>query len=268
MNFKQTIEKYSFYDTHSHINSEPLLSKSELIINECRNQNIMMNAIGTNEIDSLEGLNLSNKYENVFSIVGFHPECIGTLSSNQCISLIENIIKTDTKNKIIAIGEVGLDYVCSDIDHNIQKEVFIAFIKLAEKYNLPIQLHIREAHDDAIEILKQYGNNVKKIIHCFNGNKIIAAKYLNLGCYFSINGIATFKKKNEDLIDALVTTIPLERILLETDCPYLAPEPVRGTQNSPLNIPHIFKKIGQIYNTSIAKLEEQLKLNAISLFDK
>ena len=268
MNFKDTINKCRYYDTHSHINSDPLLSQSDQIINECKNQDVMMNAIGTNEIDSLKGLELSNKYDNVFSVVGFHPECIDNHSPNECISLIEDVIKQDTNKKIIAIGEIGLDYVCSDVDHQIQKEVFINFIQLAKKYNLPIELHIREAHDDAIEILKNYASGVKKVVHCFNGNKTIAKKYLDLDCFFAINGIATFKKKNEELIEALSTTIPLEKLLLETDCPYLSPEPVRGTQNTPLNVIHIFKKISQIYNVSISKLEEHLKLNAISLFDK
>ena len=264
-NFIEVVKKYDYYDTHTHINSRPLLDNVEQIISDCKNQKIMINAIGTGNVDSLVGFNQAKKYENVFSIVGFHPEEIKNHTPEECQNLIDEILKTND-GSIIAVGEVGLDYTY-DLDKNIQKQVFIKMIELAKKYNLPLELHIRDAHDDAIAILNEHAKGITKIVHCFSASAEIASRYINMGCYFAVNGILTFNKKIDDLLEA-IQIIPINRLLIETDCPYLSPVPFRGKQNIPQHVKYVFDKVKELYRLDTDQLIKQLKLNAINVFSK
>lgn len=263
--FAEVVKKYEYYDTHAHINSKPLLDNAEQIISGCKNQKIMINAVGTGNVDSLIGFKQAQKYENVFSIVGFHPGEIKNHSPEECKNLIDDILKLNDGN-IIAVGEVGLDYTY-DLDKDIQRQVFIKMIELAKKYHLPLELHIRDAHDDAVAILNEYAKGITKIIHCFSASAEIASRYIEMDCYFAVNGILTFNKKIDDLLES-INIIPINRLLIETDCPYLAPVPFRGKQNIPQYVKYIFDKVKELYRIDNGQLVNQLKLNAISAFSK
>ena len=262
-NFVEIVKEYDYYDTHTHINSKPLLDIAEQIIEDCKNQKILINAIGTGAEDSLVGFKQAQKYINVFCTVGFHPEEIKNHTPEECKNLIDEILKLND-GSIIAIGEVGLDYTY-DLDKNIQKQVFIKMIELAKKYHLPLELHIRDAHEDAITILNEHAKGITKIVHCFSASAEIASKYLDIGCYIAVNGILTFNKKIDDLLEA-IQVIPINRLLIETDCPYLAPVPFRGKQNIPQYVKYVFDKVRGLYRITAEQLINQLRSNAIDIF--
>lgn len=264
-NIIEAIKQFNYFDTHAHVNFSPMCEQEIGIFSDCLNKSILVNNIGTDEKDSLVAFNQAKKYENVFCTVGFHPETFGNYTPEQCSDLIENILKLNDGN-IIAVGESGLDYT-DEVDKQKQKQVFIKMINLARKYNLPLIVHVRQAHDDAIEILKEYATDIKKVIHCFTANSAIAKKYLDLGCYISVTGIVTFKKRTEDILDAL-KIIPLDRLMIETDCPFLTPEPYRGTPNKPQYVKLVFDKIKELYAIDENKLIKQLQENAINFFGK
>ena len=258
-----TISQFNYYDTHAHVNFSPMCEQADEILNDCLNQSILVNNIGTDEKDSLVAFNQAKKYKNVFCSVGFHPETFGNYTPEQCSNFIEDILKQNDGN-IVAVGECGLDYT-NKVDKQKQKQVFIKMIYLAKKHNLPLIVHVRKAHDDAIEILDQYAKGIKKVIHCFTANPEIAKKYLKLGCYISVTGIVTFKKKVEDILASL-KIIPMDRLLIETDCPFLTPEPYRGKQNKPQYVKLVFNKIKELYAIDEDKLIKQLQENAIRFF--
>ena len=178
-NIIEAIKQFNYFDTHAHVNFSLMCEQEIGIFSDCINKNILVNNIGTDEKDSLVAFNQAKKYENVFCTVGFHPETFGNYAPEQCSDLIENILKLNDGN-IIAVGESGLDYT-DEVDKQKQKEVFVKMINLARKYNLPLVVHVRQAHDDAIKILKEYAKDIKKVIHCFTANSTIAKKYLDLG---------------------------------------------------------------------------------------
>ncbi len=261
------LNEYEYFDIHAHLNSNPLLQQADLIIDICKNEKILINNAGTELIDSLEAINQAKKYDNVFAMIGIHPMCIEETKS--CEYYVHELEQLYIKNKeyILCLGEIGLELTSNQIAYEKQKKLLIMLFDLARKYSLPIEMHIRNANEDAIQIIKQYGQGLKILIHCFALGYDIAKQYLNLGCYLSINGIITFEKKNDDILKA-IPKISYNRILLETDCPYLTPVPYRGKQNNPRYVKLIFNKLKALWDLSDNELKDQLKKNAISFFER
>lgn len=264
--FDDIISKYDYYDTHTHINSFPLIEKIDEIIDNCKKNKVMMNAIGTNIQDSIEAVNQAKKYENVFATVGIHPAYVNINTIESDFHSLEELLKNNN-GEIVAIGEVGLDYKYNKDTKEIQILFLKKFFDLGRKYHLPIELHICCAHDDAIKFLKQNGHGLKLILHCYNATIEQTKQYIDMGCYFSFSGMVTFKKKVNEII-AAVNMIDINHIIIETDCPYLSPEPIRGTENVPINVIHIFKKIAMIKNINEEDLKNILRNNALSIFGK
>lgn len=259
----EIIDSYQYFDTHAHLNSSPLLDKLDFCINDCKNYSTLVCNAGTNKETSIEGIEQAKKFENVFALIGFHPDEIGNLTAKECVKIIEDIY-LHNKEYVLGVGEVGLDYT-SDVDHNLQKEVFIGMLNFAKKYNLPVQLHIRDAFNDAISIIKNYKNDLTMTAHCFSLGIDEAKQYIDLGCFISLNGIITFEKKNQNLL-AAIPQIPLDHILLETDCPYLTPVPYRGQTNYPSNVRLVFKKLSDLLSLNQNDLRKQLTQNALKAF--
>lgn len=262
-NLKWLIDNCNYYDTHAHLNFSPLKDNVDVLIEMMKQNKVITNIIGTNYENSIAAIEQAKKYDNVMAVVGFHPDDIGNKDENVCFNQIDSLVK-DNLDVITAIGEIGLDYT-STVPKEKQIKVFIKLIELGHKYKLPIMIHVREAHEDVINILNQYAKGLKIIIHCFTGNKEQANKYLELGCYLVANGIITFKSKNEDLLDAF-KIIPLDRVLIETDAPWLAPVPSRGKTNTPIMVKHVFNKLMEIYKVDATSLKEQLRKNALDTF--
>ena len=193
---------------------------------------------------------------------GVHPEDANEYSENAQKKLIE-LCKS---KKVVAIGEIGLDYHYEGFDKEKQKEVFLKQIVLADKLSLPIQIHCRDAMEDAMKILKENKDKLSRggIFHCYSGSIEEAKEILKLGFSFSFGGVCTFKNARKAV--EVINFLPIENILLETDCPYLAPEPHRGEVNEPKNIPFIAEKIAQIKNIQLEEVAKITTENAKRIF--
>ena len=242
-------------DTHAHIVSE-YYDDIDLLVKELKEKNIIgviNNA--TNYKEALEIIELSKKYNNfLYAAIGIHPENV-----EEDINKIENLIK---ENKIVAIGEIGLDYHWRKDNKEEQKEVFIKQLKLSKKYNLPVIIHTRDSIQDCLDIIKK--QNVRGIMHCFSGSYEMAKEFIKYGFKLGIGGVLTFK--NSKLYE-VIEKVDLEDIVLETDSPYLSPEPFRGTKNIPSNVLYVAKKIAEIKHISVEKVIEKTTENARNIFD-
>lgn len=255
--------KYKLIDTHCHLNSEIFMKDIDKSFSILEIDEILVNVIGTDIYDSKLSIELSKKYNNSFSTIGIHPCNVYQLILSKAIDELESLY-LENKNKIIAIGEIGLDYHYEDTKKEKQKEFFIAQIELSIKYNLPLVLHIRDAHDDAIEILKSYSNLSSVVIHCYSDNLNYMKQYLSLGFYISISGIVTFKNAKE--LQSIIKYIPKDKLLTETDSPYLAPTPHRSSTNIPSYIKCINEYISDLLNINIFDFNNQVFSNAIKCF--
>ena len=258
-----------FFDSHSHYNDEKFDEDREYIIEETYKEGINKFICAGYDIKSSKrSLEIANKYSYIYSICGISPNDVpdNINEIEHDIAQIEEILKSDKQNKIVAIGEIGLDYYWNKENKNIQKQVFIKQIELANKYDLPIVIHTREAIDDTIAIIKE--NNVlnKGVFHCCPLNRELVKEALKLGFYISFAGPITFK--NSKNAKEIVEMVPLDRILIETDSPYLAPEPKRGTRNDSRNVKLIAQKIAEFKNITIEEVAKATFNNACNIFTK
>ena len=245
-------------DTHSHTYySED--KDAENILKECEENNIKIILNGIDKSSNKEVIELSKKFSNVYAAIGYDHSVVDSIKEED-IKLLEKQIKEE---KIIAIGEIGLDYYWIKDNKEKQKKLFIKQLDLAEKYNLPVIVHSRDAVNDVYEILKNRKN--KGSIHCYSGSIEMAKKFIDIGFYIGVDGPITFKnnKKQKELI----REINLNHILVETDSPYLTPEPNRGKKNSPLNLKYIIKTISEELNKNVEDVENITFNNARMLFD-
>ena len=246
-------------DTHCHIFSEYYDNIDDLIkkIRESSVDKIIIN--GCDMKSNLEVLELVKKYDCVYGAIGFHPTELED-DMDEGIKWLSEHLNDD---KIVAIGEIGLDYHYEGTDKEKQKNYFQKQLSLAKKYQKPVIVHIRDAMEDAYQILAKY--NSKGSIHCFSGSLEMAKKFIKIGYSIGIGGVCTYK--NAKNIINVIKNIDLEYILLETDSPYLSPEPKRGMINSPENIPIIALKIADIKEISLQKVCQATTDNANRLFD-
>ncbi len=243
-----------YVDTHCHINENEIDCYIDNALKE--NVNIIVTA-SENLNSSIINVRMANKYPNVFACVGVHPLNVHEFN----IKEIKEFKKLLTNNKVVAIGEVGLDYYYGKDNKDKQIKVFEEFLKLAENVNKPLVIHSREAVQDTIDIIKKY--KVKGIIHCFSGSLEVAKQYIKMGFLLGIGGVITFK--NSKLKDT-IKEIPLEYLVLETDSPFLAPTPHRGEKNESKYIPIIAKTISEEKNISVEEVMRVTTLNALKIY--
>lgn len=248
-----------FIDSHAHIYEIDADKAVE------RAKDSLVEAIicpGTNRISCKQSVELANKHNCVYACVGFHPEDFELLSQDDESFLI-NIAK---ENKVVAIGEIGLDYHFRTDNRDFQKFLFIRQLQIANELNLPVVIHIRDAMDDAIDLLQQNQMLLTNggVIHCFGGDVNDAKKLLALGFDFTFGGICTFK--NSQQMKEVIEYLPLDKILLETDTPYLAPVPLRGQVNEPKNVVLVAERIAQIKNKNIEEIALITTKNAKRVF--
>ncbi|KYH34151.1 putative deoxyribonuclease YcfH [Clostridium tepidiprofundi DSM 19306] len=246
------------FDSHAHYDDYAFDKDREEVINEI-NKNGVIGILNCGS--SLEGtrmsVKLANKYDFMYAAVGIHPEFADKFDDN----VIEELRELSKNNsKVRAIGEIGLDYYYEDNpERHIQKEVFRKQMRLAEELNLPVVIHDREAHGDTLDIMKEFPN-VKGVVHCFSGSVEFAKECLKLGYFIGVTGVVTFKNAKK-VID-VVREVPLDKLLVETDCPYMAPVPFRGKRNKSDYIKYVIKKIAEIKNVSSEEVEKQTISNA------
>ena len=253
-----------FIDSHCHLTYEPMFSDLDNVIDECKKNDIShLLSISTNLETATKSIHIANTYPNVYTTIGLHP-CEVKDNFNDLDKIFSLLT---TSKKIIAIGEIGLDFYRYKNNRSKQIEIFEKQINFANKNNLPIVIHTRSANDDMFSIIESTlkKKNIKFLIHCFSENSEFCKKLLNLGCYISFSGIVTFKNASEIKKSAILT--PLDRILVETDAPYLSPEPLRGKVNSPLNVKYVAKYISKLKNVALDKFSEQTSENFNNFFN-
>lgn len=249
-------------DTHAHINDD-CYSEEEVqeIIQNMQRDNLEKIICPSFDMKSSQkSIEIANKYENVYSAVGVHPFNIN-LSENYLTELEKMITK-----KVVAIGEIGLDYSRGNENREAQIKVFLEQLNLANKLKLPVIIHLRDAYDDMLQLLKNNKNLLTfgVVIHCYSGSCEYVKELLKLGCFISFTGVITFSNAKKS-VEAL-KVIPVERLMIETDSPYLSPVPLRGTRNEPKNVNYVFNKICEELNISPNKLDEILRQNTRNFF--
>ena len=249
-----------YIDTHCHLSKEDY-DDIDLVIKENKEKNVNRIIIsGCTKETIVESIALADKYQEVYLTIGYHPSEAKIITSKD-LELLEDQIRSNSKVK--GIGEIGLDYQYGKEDIELQKDLFRKQMKLAEKLNLPVVIHSRDATEDTISILKEFPQVIGDI-HCFSGSVETAKIYVSMGYKIGIGGVVTFKNSN---LYKVIEAIGIENIVLETDAPYLAPVPVRGKKNSSKYIPYIADKLSEILNIPVEKIAEITTNNAVTLFD-
>ena len=246
-------------DTHCHIFNEYYDDIDRVIFELKENgiEKIIVN--GTDMKSNMEVLEIVKKYDIVYGAIGFQPTELHNFKDDDIVWLEEHI----NDCKIVAVGEIGLDYHYENTNKKLQHDVFTKQLEIALKYNKPVIVHTRDAIQDTYNLLKKY--KVHGSVHCFSGSLEMAREFIKLGFYIGVGGVVTYK--NAKNLIRVINDISLEYILLETDSPYLTPEPFRGGDNSPKYIPIIVKKISEIKNVDSNVVVKITTDNASRLFD-
>jgi len=242
-------------DTHCHLCSDDYENVEEVI----KNMDGIMIASGCSDKTNKEVLELIEKYPNVYGAIGIHPEEVNTITNESFKFIEENI----DNPKVVAIGEIGLDYYWVKDNKEIQKEVFKKQLDIASKYNKPVIIHSRDAIQDTYNLVKKYG--VTGVMHCYAGSYEMALEFIKLGFLIGVGGVVTFK--NAKNIKDIVLKIPLSSISLETDSPYLSPEPFRGKTNIPSNVDIIAEEIANLKGIAKENVILQTGQNISTKFD-
>ena len=240
-----------FFDTHAHYNDEKFEEDRDIIINQIKENNIKyVTVVGYNIESSIKAIEIANKYDNIYATVGISPN---DLESEIDLEKIESLAQD---KKVVAIGEIGLDYYWNKENKDLQKDIFVKQIEIANKMELPISIHTREAVYDTLDILK---NRIKVkntgIFHCCPLNIELIKEAVKLGFYISFSGNITFK--NSKNANKCIEAVPIDKLLIETDSPYMTPEPYRGKRNNSIYVKLVAQKIAEVRNmelTDIAKI--------------
>ncbi len=253
-------------DSHCHLTYEPMSSSLDETIKRANNDGVKyLLTISTEDKSFSNILKIVDKYNSVYGTYGIHPHEANKHREIRSDNIVEKVRKN---KKIIGVGESGLDFYYNNSEKKDQISSFLEHIDASKKLNLPLIVHTRSAEEDTLKILKDslQKNDLKILIHCFTGTKEFAFKLLDLGAYISASGVVTFKKSKE--LAETFKEIPLNRILVETDSPYLAPEPLRGKPNEPSYIIHTVKFLSSIRNITYEKFSDSTSQNFFNLFGK
>lgn len=250
------------FDTHAHYDDKQFDEDRDDVL-------ASMNELGVGTIvnvcascQSLERVpKLVSKYPFMYQAIGIHPDEVGDLNE-EYFEKMRELLKDE---KSVAVGEIGLDYYWDNESHDVQKKWFVRQLELARELDLPVLIHSRDAAADTMEIMKEHAVGLRGVIHCYSYSKEMALEYVKMGFFIGVGGVVTFKngKKLKETVEA----IPLESIVLETDCPYMAPEPFRGKRNQSSYIRYVAEEIARIKGVSVENVVEQTEKNAKKLYD-
>lgn len=254
------------FDTHAHYDDEQFDADREALLSGMKAGGVGMIVDAAATVASWDKiLELTEKYPFLYGSVGVHPDEVGDLNEENFARMSE----LADRKKIVAIGEIGLDYYW-DKEPEIQAKQrywFVRQLALAQQADLPVIIHSRDAAEDTMKIMeKAYEDGIKGVIHCYSYSPEMAQEYVKMGYFIGVGGVVTFK--NARKLVKTVEIIPLSSIVLETDCPYMAPEPHRGTRNDSRNIPYVIAKIAEIKGVSVEEVEQTTRENAFALFTK
>lgn len=281
--------KVVLFDTHCHIQFLPYKDDQHEVIERCKQKNVVMNVVGTHTSSSKKAIALAERFDDVYASVGIHPIQHDVVDVEEEMSSFisrgeqwnaEEFEKMARHPKVIAIGETGLDrhHIRKDVEINEifekQKKLFLEHYALAKKVGKPLVIHVREAHNEIIEILTELTIGHEKmngVIHCFTGTSTHAQAYISFGLYLGFTGVITYPPRKGDpntayMLEETIRNIPLDRILVETDSPYLAPQVVRGQRNEPWRVEECIKKIALVRGLSFNEVAHATHENATRLF--
>jgi len=250
------------FDTHAHLNDERFDEDRDALIRSCFEENVgLIVNIGCCLESSYDSVELAKQYDGIYAAVGVHPHSADEMTE-EVFSEIKVLAKED---KVCAIGEIGLDYYYDNSDRENQKYWFDRQLAYAAEIGMPVVIHNRDAHKDCLDILRKYDlKRSSGVVHCFSGSVETAKEVLKMGLYISLGGALTFK--NAARLLQVAAEVPLERILIETDCPYLTPEPFRGKRNDPRKTLYVAQKLAEIKNLSVDEVVKTTMQNGCDLF--
>lgn len=248
-----------YFDTHCHLNSDELyVYHDRFIKNALANDVRYMMVVGYDLTSSKRAVELAHEYDFIYAAVGIGPnDCKDT--TDQDLNIIDKYLEDP---RVLALGEIGLDYYWDDVPPQIQKDIFDKQMILAKKHQKPVLIHCRDAYEDTYNMLKHHGH--PGVMHCYSGSVEMAKRFINLGFYISLAGPVTFK--NARVPKDVAANIGLEHLLIETDCPYLTPHPYRGKLNEPANVVYIAQEIAKLKNMEIENVASATTFNAKKVF--
>lgn len=252
------------FDTHAHYDNQAFDEDRETLLTSLTNAGIgrVVN-IGASLESTKRTLELMEQYPFIYGAVGVHPSESGELKEED-MAWLESLLR---REKVVAVGEIGLDYYWKEPEISIQKHWFIRQLDLARRHSLPMVIHSRDAAKDTLDIMKaEKAGEIGGVIHCFSYSREMAREYLNMGFYLGIGGVSTFQ--NARHLKEVIAYAPLEKLVLETDCPYLAPVPHRGKRNSSLYLPLVVQAIAEIKGITREQVEDQTWENGVVLFGR
>ena len=256
-----------FIDSHAHLDMQPLLNNlPEVMERAALNQVSQVITIGVDLDSSRMALKLASDWPQVFCAVGIHPHDAFKIPSFEWLKAeLEAIRLQDILRKIKAIGETGLDFAKEYSPRDVQLQTFRWHLELALQWGLPVVVHDRNAHDQTLEILAEYvPKGLRGVLHCFSGDVSVARRALQMGFYLSVSGVVTFSKA--DLLREVVCFVPMDRLLIETDCPFLAPVPYRGKTNEPGYVRYVAEEIARLKSLTLEEVASCTTQNAQALF--
>lgn len=256
------MEEKMIFDTHAHYDDEAFDEDREALLESLeKNQITKIVNVGADISSSRATISLTKQYPFIYGAIGVHPSETKELTQKD----MDWVREASKSSKIVAIGEIGLDYYWGEPEKEVQKKWFREQIKIAREEKLSIIIHSRDAAKDTLEIMKEEcAEEVGGVIHCFSYSAEMAKEYIQMGFYIGIGGVVTFK--NAKKLKEVVEQIPLESIVLETDCPYLAPEGRRGERNCSLYLPRVIQEISSLKQIEESTVIEQTYQNAIQLY--
>lgn len=253
--------KQGWIDSHCHVVIDDLYKDLPNIVQNMQEAKVVRALIITMNLEELERAKLIKKEYPFFDIAfGYDPQEVDTLTEAD-LAVLEEVIKN---NDLVAIGEIGLDYYWVKDNKERQKYFFIKQLELASKYNLPVIIHSREAAEDTYNLLKEANLKRKGVMHCYSGSQEMALRFVELGYYISIAGVVTFKNAKE--IKKVATSLPLEYLLIETDSPFLTPEPYRGQRNEPAYVSYVGQMLAWLKEVEPETVQQKISENYYRLF--
>ncbi|WFA08503.1 TatD family hydrolase [Tissierella sp. Yu-01] len=252
-----------FIDSHAHLDDERFDGDRDNLINSLKDNKIdLVFNIGADIESSKASVELANKYENIYAVVGVHPHDAKDVDKNY----LETLRELSKKEKVVAIGEIGLDYYYDNSPRDIQRKAFKEQLNLAKELDLPVVIHTRDAMQETFDILKEAAQDgkLRGIMHCYSGSVEMAMEYIKLGFYISLGGPVTFKKSK--VAKEVAVAVPFDKLLIETDSPYLTPEPYRGKRNEPMFVRYTAEMIAELRGISVEELAKATSNNAKAIF--
>lgn len=250
-----------FVDSHAHLQWKSFEKDLDMVIEKAVKAGVeKIITIGTSLLESKKGVQLARRYPNVYATVGIHPHNAKYFNNN----VARELKQMAEKPKVVAIGEIGLDYYRNLSSKQAQQKAFKAQLLLAKELQLPVVIHDREAHSDVLKTLSEFQNKIEGVMHCFSGSKEIAAQSIANGFYISFAGNITFP--NAARLHEIAAALELDKILVETDCPWLAPQKIRGKRNEPAFLTYTAEKIANLKNIPLEKVAKATTQNANDIF--